>query len=219
MAYDSTGARPLDPALVSDQAALRLAPPGFDPSRGDRLQRLLDADKACSAEVNGLFERHGSNRIHCTEDEWNEQTDVFAERDAARAELMPTEQDAIKLMSEAFTRLKDLGWREAIYCPKDGSEFDIVEAGSTGIHKAHYSGDWPDGSWWVADAGDLWPSRPTLYRPTEAELAKREALRAAFRASCDSDGNPKGGDGTAPSQSDDSAGRDGIAHKDTPHDQ
>lgn len=32
----------------------------------------------------------------------------------------------------------------------------------------------------------------------------------------DSDGNPQGGDGTAPSRSDDSAGRNGIAHTQEP---
>ena len=100
--------------------------------------------------------------------------------EAARAAAMPTEQDAINAMFSAHLRLRDLGWREAIYCPKDGSEFDVIEAGSTGIHRCHYSGEWPDGHWWVADDGDLWPSRPVLYRPTEAEKARWAELREAF---------------------------------------
>ncbi len=86
---------------------------------------------------------------------------------AARAADMPTEQDAINAMFRAYLRLKDLGWKEAIYCPKDGSVFLSIEPGSTGIHKTYYHGDWPKGSWWVADAGDLWPSRPCLYKPIE----------------------------------------------------
>jgi hypothetical protein len=86
------------------------------------------------------------------------------EADRRRAELMPDEQSAIRMMFEAHQRLKELGWNDAIYCPKDGSEFDAIEPGSTGIHRCHYSGEWPKGSWWVSGDGDLWPSRPVLYR-------------------------------------------------------
>jgi len=106
-----------------------------------------------------------------------------AEADTAkRAAALPTEQDAIAAMFQAYLRLKELGWNDPIYCPKDGSSFDVIEAASSGIHKCHYQGEWPTGSWWVESDGDLWPSRPTLYRVTEAELAKREQLRAVFRA-------------------------------------
>ena len=81
-----------------------------------------------------------------------------------RAELMPTEQDAINLISDAVQRLKELGWREAIYCPKDGTMFDAIEAGSTGIHDCAYHGEWPNGTWNIYDDGDIWPSHPILYR-------------------------------------------------------
>lgn len=83
-----------------------------------------------------------------------------------RAELMPDEQAAIRMMFEAHQRLRELGWNDAIYCPKDGSEFDVIEPGSTGIHRCHYSGEWPSGSWWVSDEHDTYPSRPVLYRKT-----------------------------------------------------
>src|SRR4051794_19637530 len=79
-----------------------------------------------------------------------------------RAEKMPDEQAALAQMFEAWLRLKELGWREAIYCPKDGTVFDAIEPGSTGIHDCHYQGDWPKGSWWAHEAGDLWRSRPAL---------------------------------------------------------
>lgn len=83
-----------------------------------------------------------------------------------RAELMPDEPAAIRMMFEAHQRLKELGWNDAIYCPKDGSEFDVIEPGSTGIHRCHYHGEWPTGKWYIAADGDLWPSRPVLYRKT-----------------------------------------------------
>lgn len=84
--------------------------------------------------------------------------------DAARAARMPDTKAALAQMQDAWTRLKDLGWSEAIYCPKDGTVFEAIEAGSTGVHDCHYDGAWPSGSWWTRDDGDLWPSRPILFR-------------------------------------------------------
>lgn len=81
-----------------------------------------------------------------------------------RKDDMPTEKDAIGVMFEAYQRLKELGWKEAIYCPKDGTPFDVIEAGSTGVHYCTYSGEWPKGSWWVHAGGDIWPSRPVLFK-------------------------------------------------------
>ncbi len=87
------------------------------------------------------------------------------ERDRHRADLMPDEQAAIMMLFEAFQRLKDLGWQEAIYCPKDETTFEAIEAGSTGIHDCMYIGDWPTGSWEVIADNDLWPAHPILWRP------------------------------------------------------
>jgi hypothetical protein len=86
---------------------------------------------------------------------------------AKRAEEMPTEQDALSRMFECVQRLKELGWNDAMYCPKDGTVFNVIEAGSSGIHKAHYSGKWPDGACWIHDNGDLWPNRPILFKLIE----------------------------------------------------
>lgn len=93
---------------------------------------------------------------------------------AKRAADMPDEKAAINALGEAFQRLRELGWREAMYCPKDGSTFDAIEAGSTGIHACHYQGEWPDGCWWVEDAGDLWPARPILFRVRAALAGGKE---------------------------------------------
>lgn len=60
-----------------------------------------------------------------------------------------------------------LGWREAIYAPKDGTVFESISAGSTGIHLCHYEGEWPEGSFWVHDVDDLWPGLPLLFRPMQ----------------------------------------------------
>lgn len=87
---------------------------------------------------------------------------------AKRETDMPTDKDALVTMFQAYQRLKDLGWREACYCPKDGSVFSVIEAGSTGIFDCHYEGKWPTGSYWVHDAGDLYPSRPILFKKKDA---------------------------------------------------
>ena len=84
---------------------------------------------------------------------------------AKRAADMPTEEDAMAAMQEAFERLKDLGWKEAMYCPKDGTPFLAIEAGCCAAGVCQYLGEWPKGSWWMHSGGDLWPSRPILWKP------------------------------------------------------
>jgi hypothetical protein len=64
-------------------------------------------------------------------------------------------------MFRAYTRLKELGWREGTYAPRNNVLFDAIEAGSTGIHECIRR---PQGDCWISDGGDLWPSRPILYR-------------------------------------------------------
>jgi hypothetical protein len=93
---------------------------------------------------------------------------LLAALDAAKAKRaadMPTEQDAVKAMFDAWQRLKELGWSEAIYCPKDGTMFKAIEPGSTGFHDCIYRGEWPDGSWWVVERCDMMPSHPCLWKP------------------------------------------------------
>lgn len=92
---------------------------------------------------------------------------LWAEAEAQaskRAADMPDENAALRVMFNAYQRLRELGWGEAIYCPKDGTYFDAIEAGSMGVHACTYWGEWPKGGWWVADDNDLWPSHPILFR-------------------------------------------------------
>ena len=68
-------------------------------------------------------------------------------------------------MFQCYQALKACGWSDAIYCPKDGTQFLAIEAGSTGVFPCTYRGKWPDGTWWTEAHGDLWPSRPILWKP------------------------------------------------------
>jgi len=69
-----------------------------------------------------------------------------------------TEQSALEKMYEAYSELRRLGWQDAIYCPKDGTHFQSVQLGSTGIHDCAYQGEWPDGDYMTFDGGDCYPS-------------------------------------------------------------
>ncbi len=80
------------------------------------------------------------------------------------AELMPDEQAALHMFTDAFHRLMDFGWSEAMYCPKDGSMFHVIEAGSSGIHDCCYDGTWPNGYYEIHTDDDICYSRPVLYR-------------------------------------------------------
>lgn len=115
-----------------------------------------------------FHDEHGFRHEPLLETEANEIMRRVEAADARRKELMPDEQSAIRMFFEAWQRLKEFGWRDAVYCPKDGTWFDAIEPGSTGVHKCQYMGEWPKGSWWISDHGDLYPSRPSLFREKPA---------------------------------------------------
>jgi hypothetical protein len=99
---------------------------------------------------------------------------------AARTARYPTAEDAVRGMCDAHHRLRELGWREAIYAPPDGKLKRVVEAGSSGIHEA-YCERRPEGSkgpnwWWSPSEGDLWPVTPILYFPDELPRTVRATV-------------------------------------------
>ena len=56
-----------------------------------------------------------------------------------RAEAMPDAYSCLSSLCSAKERLRELGWRDAIYCPRDGSTFAVCELGSTGMWSAFYA--------------------------------------------------------------------------------
>lgn len=127
---------------------------------------------------------HVALTAEAAEAPWNQ-----AERAAeSRAMRMPGEQDALRALFDAYQRLKELGWREGMYTPRDGSHFRIIEAGSTGMFDCVCEGEWPDCTWTTFDKSDAYPSRhpPLLFRlypDDEAKYKARMAEAAArFRA-------------------------------------
>ena len=86
---------------------------------------------------------------------------------AEREKDYRTEEEVHVLMAmyEQYKKLVDMGWRRIQYCPKDGTRFLAIEAGSTGVYPCLYKGEWPDGTWWMEHSGDIWPARPILWKP------------------------------------------------------
>lgn len=107
-------------------------------------------------------------------DGWGELVEHWAKCAAEQPDLrVGAEAKILGLMFDQYRKLKDLGWKDIIYCPKDGSTFLSISAGSTGVHPCHYSGEWPYGVWWVSDAGDMWPAHPILWKAmSEKEVVK-----------------------------------------------
>lgn len=98
---------------------------------------------------------------------------------AKRAADMPTDIDALHALHDAFVRLRELGWREAKYAPKDGRELEVIEPGSsawhTGYFRYHNGRDGAGCFWLPDDTGDEWPSHPILYRePPATDLSGQE---------------------------------------------
>lgn len=104
--------------------------------------------------------------------------------EAERAVRMPDEHAAIRAMFDAWLRLKELGWREGMYAPKDGSTFKIIELGSTGIFDCYSHGDWPHCMWYTCDDSDVYPSSkpPAMFKLLPEDQAKYDARMAEAKA-------------------------------------
>ncbi len=85
------------------------------------------------------------SHVPFSSDEAKSLWDQMERRTAERAQRMPDARSALAMISSAKERLRELGWSDCIYCPKDGSKFAVCEVGSTGMWRAFYSGDWPNG--------------------------------------------------------------------------
>jgi hypothetical protein len=77
------------------------------------------------------------------------------------------DQSGIARLYSAYRDLLAAGWREAMYAPKDGTEIEIIEMGSTGIHKVAWCsfGHKPlDSCGCFFGGAEGYPSHPVLYR-------------------------------------------------------
>jgi hypothetical protein len=111
--------------------------------------------------------------------------DAIKERDEDRQARLPNTIAALDQASVARERLRTLGWRDGIYCPKDGTAFALIEWGSTGIHSGHYMGKWPEGHIYSGDflvqpQAVMWKAIDDLTADENAGLARSDADTVAF---------------------------------------
>lgn len=146
---------------------------------------------SADSDYHGSMRMADGSRVALSADEAKALWDSIEKRGAERAAKLPDEKTAIGAMFEAYDRLRELGWRDATYCPKDGSHFQVIENGSTGIFDCSYHGEWPDGYWMTYDEHDCYPSSqgPALFKLYPEDQAKYDAKMAAarekYRASVD----------------------------------
>lgn len=101
-----------------------------------------------------------------TIDRYDAMIAAYHRREAERNTAMPTTEAALAVALDAKERLRRLGWRDGIYCPKDGSTFALIEWGSTGVHSGHYMGQWPKGRIYACDF--LVPPEEVMWKPIDA---------------------------------------------------
>lgn len=94
-----------------------------------------------SNKHHGSMRLANGTRVELSAEEAKAIWDRFKQVDAERAAQMPTAVAALSVLSGAVERLKQLGWRDARYCPRDGSEFAVCEIGSTGMWSAFFHDD------------------------------------------------------------------------------
>lgn len=78
----------------------------------------------------------------------------------SQREPTAAERASIDAIFKAYVNLQKAGWQDAMYAPRNGKEFEVIELGSTGIHRAVHFNDTEHGAWIDGD----WPSRPLLIR-------------------------------------------------------
>lgn len=136
-----------------------------------------------TGEFSGSMKMADGSRVMLSSDEAKALWEASERADAKAKADFPDEQTALREISRAMQRLRDFKWRDGIYCPKDGSEFEIIEAGSTGVFRCRYDGEWPDGMWMTFADGDVYPSSrpPLMFRllpEAQAEYDRRMAEAA-----------------------------------------
>ena len=83
-----------------------------------------------------------------------------------RAELEPFAHPAMADISRLTSELRNAGWNDIAYCPKDGTVFLAWSPINGPLpYRCSYDGEWPNGSWWACTCGDIWPDRPVLFKP------------------------------------------------------
>lgn len=125
-----------------------------DKKPGDVVGHKTFVDESGSISHEPLTREEAAALVRAAE-EWN----------AKLAEDMPDTETALRVLTDAYRRLEQLGWRSARYAPKKaGVAVDLIEAGCSAFHLGRWRGDKDRGCFFVSSHGDEWPSHPILFR-------------------------------------------------------
>lgn len=135
-------------------------------------------------DYHGHMTMADGSRVALSSEEAERLVRACKEAEAKSAADTPTTAEAVREMQRARERLRRLGWRDGVYCPKDGSTFAVIQYDSTGIFEAHYSGEWPSGFVYCCDGiehpkGMMFKALADL---TNAEREKLDDCMASERA-------------------------------------
>lgn len=86
-------------------------------------------------DYHGRMTLSDGSHFELSSDEAKSLWDYMKRVEAERAERMPDTRSALAALVSAEQRMKELGWRDSRYCPRNGS-FAVCEIGSTGIWAA-----------------------------------------------------------------------------------
>lgn len=95
------------------------------------------------------------------------------------------EKKLLRQMLDAREGLKSLGWRDGQYAPKDGTRFLSIEAGSTGVFPCYWMTNKhmaEGGGFWIEAHGDLWPAKPTLWKPAHNAIGEGPGAASCARS-------------------------------------
>ena len=90
--------------------------------------------------------------------------------DSADKELSARAEKSHRNMGEIHaltTEMRNDGWKDICYCPKDGSVFWAWSPVMPNPYRCKYDGEWPNGKWWALMDGDIWPDQPVLFKPDQ----------------------------------------------------
>jgi hypothetical protein len=133
-------------------------------------------------EYHGSMKMTDGRRVPLSADEAKGMWEAIERSAADRAERIPTSLVALKILSEAKDRMRELGWRDGRYCPRDGRQFAVCEIGSTGMWHGFWTSSQTDEGL-ICYADCVSSPREMFFKPLDKLTDEENALAAK----CDAD--------------------------------
>lgn len=137
-------------------------------------------------QFSGAMTTIDGKRVALTPEQAKAMWQQIEHEDAKRALALPSSLDCLKAMCSAEGRMKQLGWRDGRYCPRDGSAFAVCQVGSTGM----WRGYWSDNGNKDKMAEGYIIAADCVHRPSEMYFKPLDKLtdeEAALVGKCDAD--------------------------------